>query len=216
MINCYESQGHGLPGCTAADSALRRASDLEAIFACCFSARHRTELRGGAREPLYLPAQRDDERNRIYYRDDFFASALHEVAHWCIAGELRRRKVDYGYWYAPDGRDALAQKRFERVERKPQALEWLFSIAAGVRFRVSMDNLDIVEASQRREQERCFAKQVLQQTQRYCDQGLPTRAWQFIVALDDYYAALPGPVSVSQLQDIVVDAHPEHVGGAGY
>ncbi len=43
-------------------------------------------------------------------RTDFFASALHEISHWCVAGKARREQVDFGYWYCPDGRDAMTQK----------------------------------------------------------------------------------------------------------
>ncbi len=39
--------------------------------------------------------------------------------HWCIAGKARRNRVDFGYWYCPDGRDAQTQSQFEDVEVKP-------------------------------------------------------------------------------------------------
>src|SRR5690606_24917304 len=94
-----------------------------------------------ASEPVYLPADAHCPFHRIVYAHGFFASALHEVAHWCMAGKQRRLRVDYGYWYEPDQRDADQQAQFERVEAKPQALEWAFSIAAGFPFRVSVDNL---------------------------------------------------------------------------
>jgi elongation factor P hydroxylase len=48
---------------------------------------------------------------------------------------------DYGYWYAPDGRSAEQQELFEQSEVKPQALEWMFSVACGQVFRLSTDNL---------------------------------------------------------------------------
>ena len=50
-------------------------------------------------------------------------SALHEVAHWCIASAGRRRCRDYGYWYIPPPRDATAQTEFFAVEARVQALE---------------------------------------------------------------------------------------------
>jgi elongation factor P hydroxylase len=62
--------------------------------------------------------------------------------HWCIAGKARRELVDFGYWYCPDGRDAMTQSQFEDVEVKPQALDWLFCVAAGFPFNVSCDNLE--------------------------------------------------------------------------
>ena len=63
------------------------------------------------------------------------------MSHWCIAGKERRDLSDFGYWYAPDGRSSAQQQAFERVEIKPQALEYLFTLACGRRFQVSQDNL---------------------------------------------------------------------------
>lgn len=95
---------------------------------------------GGGDEPLYEPPA--EGPGRITYRADYPASALHEVAHWCVAGRRRREQVDYGYWYAPDGRSPEQQAEFEIVEVKPQALEWVFAEAAGVRFVPSADNVE--------------------------------------------------------------------------
>ena len=78
---------------------------------------------------------------KIEFAHGFFASALHELSHWCVAGEARRRLPDFGYWYAPDGRTAAQQQAFERVEIKPQALECLFTLACERSFEVSQDNL---------------------------------------------------------------------------
>ena len=39
-------------------------------------------------------------------------------------------------------RDAQTQSQFEDVEVKPQALDWLFCVAAGYPFNVSCDNLE--------------------------------------------------------------------------
>lgn len=117
-----------------------RATDLEVLFRQVFYPHYRTRLQGGVDEPLYTPP-RDGGDAVIYYREDFFRSALHEVAHWCVAGPERRQQEDFGYWYAPDGRDAQQQQAFMQVEIWPQALEKLFCDAAGVPFRVSLDNL---------------------------------------------------------------------------
>lgn len=103
---------------------------------------YRTLLVGGADEPLYEPGDKNDRWARICFTRDYFSSALHEVAHWCVAGEDRRKRRDYGYWYQPDGRNERQQKEFERVEVAPQALEWIFSVACGVKFRISADNLN--------------------------------------------------------------------------
>ena len=98
---------------------------LEQVFMRCFGSSLCTRLQGGAAEPLYQPATLEGDYHVLYYRADYFASALHEVAHWCIAGEIRRQQTDFGYWYAPDGRSPAQQRAFERVECRPQALEWM-------------------------------------------------------------------------------------------
>ena len=101
--------------------------------------REGTVLKGGASEPYYKPGSPDT----IYFREDFIRSALHEVAHWCVAGSARRTLPDYGYWYAPDGRDDSQQTAFYAVEVKPQALEKAFCQAVGIEFNVSVDNLSV-------------------------------------------------------------------------
>lgn len=156
------------------------AMRLEQVFAACFAGRWQTRLEGGVEEPLYQPAQNPGEANVIYYRADYFASALHEVAHWCIAGSQRRKLLDFGYWYAPDGRTATQQRAFEAVECKPQALEWLFARACGSRFRLSADNLD-PEAGNMPDTSG-FGRQVYQQA-RLWQQDLPPRAALFYQAL---------------------------------
>ena len=109
---------------------VHRATDLETLFRDTFFERHHTVLEGGFEEPVYLAGTPvAGEPARIRYTRDYFRSALHEVAHWCVAGPRRRRLDDYGYWYAPDGRDAAAQAEFLRVEVRPQALEALFCAA---------------------------------------------------------------------------------------
>ena len=154
-----------------------RSADLEALFAECFLARWNTRLEGGGREPLYLPGT-GGEPHRLIYRADFYASALHEVAHWCIAGERRRRLEDFGYWYLPDGRDAAEQGAFEAVETRPQALEWVFSVAAGHPFRPSLDNLSGGAGDGW-----AFAQAVAAALHRYLEDGMPARAALFADAL---------------------------------
>ena len=85
------------------ESTIKSAKDLEAIFNRLFTERFNTQLIGGVDEPEYIPAD-DVATHRLYYRQDYFSSALHETAHWCIAGEERRLRPDFGYWYNPDGR----------------------------------------------------------------------------------------------------------------
>lgn len=98
-------------------------------------------------EPEYFPPKFDKQSNlltpaKIAFAHGYFASALHEISHWCIAGKKRRLLADFGYWYEPDGRSASQQKLFESVEVKPQAIEWIFTQACMRKFRVSLDNLN--------------------------------------------------------------------------
>lgn len=109
------------------------------LFNNLFAHQNVTLVRGQG-EPEYFPAQ-NNEPAKIEFAHGFFASALHETSHWCVAGEARRRLADFGYWYAPDGRTAAQQQVFERVEIKPQALECLFTLACERSFEVSQDNL---------------------------------------------------------------------------
>lgn len=104
-----------------------------------FSHQNVTLVKGND-EPEYFPPT-EYHPARIQFAHGYFNSALHEISHWCIAGEKRRLLPDLGYWYAPDGRTAEQQALFEQVEVKPQAIEWLFATAFGRKFRVSLDNL---------------------------------------------------------------------------
>lgn len=117
-----------------------KAERVVCLFNKTFSSSHHTQIVGGADEPLYRVCEGDF--SRIYFCYDYVSSALHEIAHWCVAGSYRRSLDDYGYWYQGQ-RDACQQNKFEQVEVAPQALEWIFSEALGVRFRVSADNLDL-------------------------------------------------------------------------
>jgi len=152
---------------------------LEQIFRDCFFAEFRTVLEGGGSEPLYRPSVvPESSPHRVIYREDYFASALHEVAHWCIAGLERRDVEDYGYWYVPEGRDEGQQAAFERVEAKPQALEWIFSEACGFEFNLSADNLGGSAGPSD-----SFARAVRKEKQRYGVGPLPDRAHRFREAL---------------------------------
>lgn len=154
---------------------------LETVFNDCFSATENTRLLGGADEPLYRPAAVGLEQHLLFYREDYFASALHEVSHWCIAGPKRRQQLDFGYWYAPEGRSAGQQRAFEKVEVKPQAMEWFFSKACGYRFRVSIDNFN--DATGELPDTILFRRELLAQARRWQRSRLPERADRFYRAL---------------------------------
>lgn len=156
--------------------------DLIRVFNQCFQRTLNTILVKGDGEPIYLPADHRQPFNEIQFAHGFFASALHESAHWLIAGEQRRKWVDFGYWYEPDGRSAAQQQEFEKVEVKPQAIEWILSEAAGFRFQVSVDNLN-GDATDPKP----FKRAVYQQVLRYLQQGLPDRTNTLRAALVDFY-----------------------------
>ena len=156
------------------------------IFNQCFKSTINTELVRGGHEPIYIPRSQYYPWDRVIFAHGFFSSALHEISHWCIAGEKRRKLVDFGYWYNPDGRTPEQQTEFEKVEIKPQALEWILSQSANFRFNVGIDNLSgdphYIEQSAN-----VFKDNIYQQVQVYLQQGLPTRAKQFSDALIAHY-----------------------------
>jgi len=140
----------------------------------------------GHDEPIYLPRDEQRAHHRILFAHGFFASALHEISHWCIAGEKRRLLIDFGYWYEPDGRSAQQQREFENVEIRPQAIEWILTKACGRKFNISTDNLDGSESEIAAGRE-LFARNVLIQVKKYLEYGLPQRAGILKQALLDYY-----------------------------
>ena len=80
------------------------------------------------------------------------------------------RRVDSSWTTAigmcPTGAAMGSSRRFERVEVKPQALEWLLNIACDRRFRVSADNLKLgLGASD------SFKRNIQLQAQAYCREG---------------------------------------------
>ena len=153
------------------------AAQLVALFNRAFEATDNTVLQGGADEPYYVPGQ----PSCIYFRADYARSALHEVAHWCVAGVRRRRFPDYGYWYSPDGRDAAQQAAFFAVEARPQAIEAAFCEACGVDFSPSVDN---VGADIPAEQLIAFEMRIADWSKVFRDRGLPSRAARFLSGLE--------------------------------
>ncbi len=147
---------------------------------------------GGASEPFY---EVTEDSAVIYFREDFVASALHETAHWCLAGKKRREQNDYGYWYEGE-RDPAAQARFESVEVRPQALEWIFSQVLGIAFRVSADNLSLKGYDSRpfRENVRAAAEVMLN--------AMPKRGLVFALALNGANAPQKSWCEIKQRIDV--------------
>lgn len=161
--------------------------DIISLFNHTFIESYNTELLLGGDEPIYLPAGKAYPHHRIIFARGYFASALHEIAHWCIAGPQRRLLEDYGYWYEPDGRTAEQQDEFEKVEIKPQAVEWILAASCGYRFQVSCDNLN-----GNCEPDRVgFTKKVRQQVLMYLEQGIPPRARLLSDVLRAHYQIKP-------------------------
>lgn len=158
-------------------------NDIVTLFDGVFAESYMTRLVKGGDEPLYLPATLDTPFHQVIFARGYFASALHEISHWCIAGNRRRQLEDYGYWYLPDGRNAEQQQAFEQAEIAPQALEKLFTQACERTFHVSVDNLG-GDVDVDREQ---FSRKVAARARRYQEEGLPARAHAFYVALTRYY-----------------------------
>ena len=112
---------------------------LVSVFNKLFVSQENTRLQMGAAEPFYQ-ASKNGNNAVIFAREDYFSSALHEIAHWTIAGKEKRQQDDFGYWYEPEGRTQLQQIKFEGVEVNPQAIECLLSLACGQSFNISADN----------------------------------------------------------------------------
>lgn len=157
-------------------------NDIIQLFNQLFAEQENTRLLAGDDEPIYLPADTDCEFNRVIFAHGFFASALHEIAHWCIAGQARRKLVDYGYWYEPDGRTAEKQLEFAQVEAKPQAMEWILAQACGYPFVISLDNLsgETVDITP-------FKQAVVEQVRQLQSKGVGPRAEQLINKLSAFY-----------------------------
>jgi hypothetical protein len=180
---------------------MHRSNDIIMLFNGLFRQPCQTILVRGDNEPEYLPAGPGPAN--VVFAHGYFSSALHEISHWCIAGEYRRTLQDYGYWYCPDGRSHVQQYAFEQVEVKPQALEWLFALACDWRFHISVDNL----AGQGAADSQLFASRVACQATAYLAQddsdagaggfkniplsgfnsSVPCRAADFLHALMRFY-----------------------------
>ncbi|MBF8999506.1 MULTISPECIES: elongation factor P hydroxylase [Vibrio] len=162
-------------------------TDIIQIFNNTFYAEYQTRLELGGDEPIYLPADESHPDHRIIFARGYYASALHEIAHWLVAGPERRLLEDFGYWYEPDGRTAEVQAQFENVEVRPQAYEWIIAMSAGFPFNVSCDNLNGDCEPDRL----AFMQRVHREVMGILEQGLPTRVAQLSQALREFYHTPP-------------------------
>tara|TARA_Y100001956_G_scaffold82859_1_gene106225 strand:+ start:3251 stop:3913 length:663 start_codon:yes stop_codon:yes gene_type:complete len=157
--------------------------DLITIFNKTFLADYNTKLELGGDEPIYLPADDSCSHHRIIFARGYYASGLHEIAHWCVAGPERRLLEDFGYWYEPDGRTEQVQAEFEKVEIRPQAYEWILAVSAGFPFSVSCDNLNGDFEPDRL----AFMRKVHAEVIKILEQGIPLRVKMLSESLREFY-----------------------------
>ena len=103
-------------------------------------------VQGGASEPFYQ-APKHNNPAILFFREDYIRSLFHELAHYALAGSIRRTIDDFGFWYTPCGRNSDEQQRFEKVESRPQGLEKRFCEIWQVPFSPSLDNFSGCPAS---------------------------------------------------------------------
>ena len=177
--------------------------DLINLFQQIFYNEYNTCLVKGGDEPLYSPADENSTYHQIIFAHGYYASALHEISHWCQAGKERRLLEDFGYWYNPDGRDEQQQTEFELVEVIPQAIEWGFNVAAQKKFHTSADNLNGHQSDSA-----LFKAKVYQQVLGFIDKGFPPRAELFIQALANFYQT-SYPLTIEQFEYTHLDKNNE-------
>ena len=178
---------------------MHQINDLIAIFERAFFQDYNTRLIKGDDEPIYLPADTKTPFHQIVFAHGYFSSGLHECSHWLIAGEARRKLEDFGYWYCPDGRDLQKQMEFEKVEIKPQAIEWMLCVAAGFKFNVSVDNLNGEQTDRF-----AFQARVHAQVLTYLEQGVNQRTEKLLRALSEFYKT-PWPLTAAQFDYVFPD-----------
>lgn len=183
----------------ADDSEARQVEALIRLFDGIFAERYTTRLVRGDDEPIYLPRDDCTSYHRIVFAHGFFASGLHEISHWCIAGPARRQQEDFGYWYLPDGRNEEQQDAFERAEVEPQAVELILTEACGRRFNVSVDNLDPNVNVDRY----AFHDKVAARARERRAAGLPPRIEALRVALEAHFKqALPLAEAIHRADEV--------------
>lgn len=171
-----------------------QADLLIRLFNTTFGESDNTYLVAGDGEPVYRPASNRRSQHQVIFAHGFARSALHEVAHWCLAGKVRRQLTDFGYWYAPDGRSPELQAVFEQVEVGPQAVEWYLSLAAGITFEISVDNLSGSQPPNRV----AFLQAVIARAYQRAEHGWPPRAVRFAAVLQAHFQQ--PPVTLARLQ----------------
>ena len=119
---------------------------IPAVLHVCQRVLPTLHIQGGASEPFYQ-APKGNRPAILFFREDFVRSLFHELAHYSLAGDMRRQIDDFGYWYSPCGRSSREQEQFEQVEARPQGLEKLFCEIWAVPFSPSLDDFSGRQAS---------------------------------------------------------------------
>lgn len=151
---------------------------LAEVFNLSFGEIYNVHCVGGFAQPEYLTAEQTQGPAQLRYTQDYAASVLHEIAHWCVAGKPRLARNDFGYGYLPPPRDSATQQRFFALEFKVQALEAWFAAGTGVRFVASADNFECSDAARN-----AFAQQIADALRVCTLADIPPRAQVFTRAL---------------------------------
>ncbi len=133
---------------------------------------------------MILPADAEVPYNRIVFAHGFYASAIHEISHWCIAGKARRELVDFSA--TGIARMGVMPKRkasLKMLKRSRRHSTGCSVLAAGYPLNVSCDNLEGDFEPDRV----VFQRRVHAQVMDYLANGIPERPARFIKALQNYY-----------------------------
>ena len=160
-----------------------KSQEITNLFHRIFKENYKTIIVKGEYEPFYKAAKSDCAFHEIIYANDSLSSLLHELSHWFIAGNARRMQDDYGYWYLEKRKTNKEQNDFFKSEVKPQALEWILSMAADHHFQFSIDNFYIEELTGIDK----FKSDVLEQVKIYLNGNIEKRAKIFIQELQKKY-----------------------------
>lgn len=164
---------------------LAKLLQIEKAFNHWAIPKYNTLLQGGFAEPFYKTFHRDEagklQSAEIQYRENFLRSALHEISHWCIAGNERRLMDDFGYWYNEENRNQDQQNEFYKVEIRPQAIEMRLCEALNIPFNISADNLNANNLGEIDS----FRQAVMLQYEEYKKNDFPHRASEIIIHLQN-------------------------------
>ena len=112
---------------------------IPAVLQVCQRVLPTLHIQGGASEPFYQ-APKGNRPAILFFREDFVRSLFHELAHYSLAGDMRRQIDDFGYWYCPVAGHRGNKSNLSRLKARPQGLEKLFCEIWAVPFSPSLDD----------------------------------------------------------------------------